>query len=182
MRTRFKSNEGTEELRIDPNANLMTIEHIISAAFENSRSTNTNDEAERFQGNIDLFEYLRPHLLTMTPASMQLWNGNCWYGAIAFHLNRDSPDTVETATTIRRHVLDYVKANSQRFLMSYGSDSNFEPQGLSKTAQFNYDVQYLSKSTNWSTRSSMSEIVLSAACELFDMSMTVYQANKTTTS
>ena len=155
-------------------------------ALANSTATSRKEELERQDANNGLITHLANTAshLTMTAQSMQPWDGDCWFAATAFHLNRLRPSGSSpiTAATLRKDVVTYMSSDSVKTAFVEGPyfivDENYKPHGLSKKDQYEKECTAMKKSGCWTRPSSICDIAVICLATVTDSYFTIYQSGR----
>ena len=159
----------------------------LALAMANSMATNAEEEEERQKGNEALFNHLNQHAsdYTMTAESMQQWNGDCWFAATAFHLNRiqSSGSQTITAAKLRKDLCNYMSSEpkKQEYLDGpFFVDKDYESADVTKSEQYDKEIAFMKKKGNWNSNSNISDIAVVCLAQITDSLFTIHQSgNKT---
>lgn len=153
----------------------------IALAMENSTTTDHDEECKREAANLTLFEYLHSKTsLTMTAESMQRWDGDCWFNAVAYQLNQLqlSSSRRYNADKLRKSVHTYLTDHKKELMIFFTVDSDYEPTGLTKDEQYDKECAFMKRKSNWNSKSSMSEIALQSLAIITKSIFKVHQADQ----
>ena len=186
-----RSTPSIHQLPQDPSASSKFAKAIadfpleLALAINNSTTSNTTEEAERQKANEDLFQHLQQNAshLTMTADSMQSWNGDCWFAATAFHLNRLQSSTSRTVTadSLRQRVYSYmIDAERKKAFLNgpFCVFDDYTPKGLSQEAQYDEECSQMKKRGTWSRPSSICELAITCLAQVCDCSFTIHQSGQ----
>ena len=115
--------------------------------------------------------------LTLTAESLLEWDGNCWFRALLFYLRLQKRDRQENeepwnVKALRAEVYNYIyKQKATFFPMFINYDRQREDVPMDDL--FTTDNRYLRDSTNYSTNSTMGDLVPLAISMRFSMRITI---------